>query len=298
MQRREPQEELVLRHTESSGLLPAEPRPGAMGSAASKRGKGPNSKTAGPPPSSIEFDEEHESALRALTVMVMGHTAVGKTAFVARVAKNQFSAEHDSDAQVSVSHMTQEVKGGEIVTVALWDVPGVQHYEPHTQTSDGASASIVVVDLTNPASFETAKHWHADMASNSSHHTLPTAADKRRKSVAKFQISSEFLSWMDQQPPQRLHEKPVYLVGNKADLLNEEDLQARKRELEEMATSGNFAAWYVVSARDHLMQTASAALKEIVHHLAGYKPRVAKRSWIDTPAQGATPGAAADSELV
>jgi len=170
--------------------LPAEPRPGAMGSAASKRGKGPNSKTAGPPPSSIEFDEEHESALRALTVMVMGHTAVGKTAFVARVAKNQFSAEHDSDAQVSVSHMTQEVKGGEIVTVALWDVPGVQHYEPHTQTSDGASASIVVVDLTNPASFETAKHWHADMASNSSHHTLPTAADKRRKSVAKFQISS------------------------------------------------------------------------------------------------------------
>ena len=56
----------------------------------------------------------------------------------------------------------------------LLDVPrSTQHYEPHTQTSDGASASIVVVDLTNPESFETAKNWHSDMAMNTTLQGLP-----------------------------------------------------------------------------------------------------------------------------
>jgi len=134
-------------------------------------------------------------------LILLGDSAVGKSSLVHRIKEGTFSAAA-SQPTIGCSFCPHAVTlpDGAKVNLAIWDTAGQEKYRAFTrQYFRGASAAVVLYDITFPASFEGAQRWLTEL-----HSELPP-------------------------PPQTV----LLLVGAKLDMLSERKVP--KDEAEQMA---------------------------------------------------------------
>jgi Ras-related protein Rab-5C len=104
-----------------------------------------------------------ESRLIDGKVVLLGATAVGKTAMVNCVLGNAFDPEHDPTvgSQYATKKFVTEVG---TVTLRIWDTAGQERYRTLAPMYyQGCQVAIVVFALTDPASFEAADAWVTEL---------------------------------------------------------------------------------------------------------------------------------------
>lgn len=83
--------------------------------------------------------------------------------------------------------------------MAIWEMPARQDYDTRAVSYDSISASVVVVDLTNPKSFVTARRWRADVlvANQKGAEAGTRAAAVQRPSMVVHgtTVDQNFLTW-------------------------------------------------------------------------------------------------------
>jgi Ras-related protein Rab-11A len=141
-----------------------------------------------------------ESATRfSFKIVVLGDWAVGKTSLIRRHAKGKFDFDTKPTIGVDVTTKSYKLQGGTAISLAIWDIAGQEFSSSvRHQYYSGASAAILVFDLTRPESFWHVKTWYVDLRDN-------------------------------------LQQKvPVVLIGNKKDLLDQKAVtDGEIRELSE-----------------------------------------------------------------
>ena len=107
-----------------------------------------------------------ESPAKKYKVVLMGASSVGKTSIIVRFSKDSFYADQESTIGAAfVSRDVSTPKG--VVQLQIWDTAGQERYKSLVpKYSQGSSAIIIVFDITDEESFESAKAWLADARSN------------------------------------------------------------------------------------------------------------------------------------
>jgi len=91
-------------------------------------------------------------------VTLLGGIAPGKTSIVRRLVHNSFS--NCVEPTIGASFVSHTINVGFPVKLAIWDTAGVERFKSLTPMYyQGASAVIVVYDITDEYSFTTAKSW-------------------------------------------------------------------------------------------------------------------------------------------
>jgi Ras-related protein Rab-11A len=100
-------------------------------------------------------------------VVVLGDPAVGKTSLVRRHAKGKFGFDSKPTLGVDITTKHYKLEGGLILSLSVWDVAGQEFSSSmRHQYYQGASAGMLVFDLTRPESFLHAKMWYVDLRDN------------------------------------------------------------------------------------------------------------------------------------
>ena len=97
-------------------------------------------------------------------VVLLGEATVGKTSLLRRYTENAFDEEYKQTLGTTFANRDIEVKDnqGNIrkVRLSIWDMGGQSTYrELRRQYMKGASASIIVYDVTRPESFMAMNNW-------------------------------------------------------------------------------------------------------------------------------------------
>ncbi|SBS81643.1 ras-related protein Rab-5C, putative (RAB5c) [Plasmodium malariae] len=98
-------------------------------------------------------------------LVLLGDTSVGKSCIVVRFAKNEFYEYQEST--IGAAFMTQLIDIGECtIKFEIWDTAGQERYRSLAPMYyRGASAAVIVYDITNKKSFEGAKGWIHELKS-------------------------------------------------------------------------------------------------------------------------------------
>ena len=92
-------------------------------------------------------------------VVLVGASSVGKTSIVMRFSKDSFSPGQESTIGAAFLSRDVPTPSG-VVCLHIWDTAGQELYRSLVpRYSQGASAIIIVFDVTDPESFESAKQW-------------------------------------------------------------------------------------------------------------------------------------------
>lgn len=121
-------------------------------------------------------------------VVILGHFGVGKTSLIRRFVDNQFSDQYKVTIGVHISKKVVSLSEEESISLILWDLEGTDSLD---QIRDayllGTHGVIFVFDVTRPSTFQQLK--------------------------TDLKIVSN-----------KLPDRPLLVVGNKKDLVSEEDL--------------------------------------------------------------------------
>lgn len=92
-------------------------------------------------------------------LVLLGDASVGKSCIVVRFAKDEFY--EYQEPTIGAAFMTQSVNlGDSIVKFEIWDTAGQERYRSLAPMYyRGASAAVVVYDITNRESFDGAQTW-------------------------------------------------------------------------------------------------------------------------------------------
>uniref|UniRef100_A0A0G4HK55 Uncharacterized protein n=1 Tax=Chromera velia CCMP2878 TaxID=1169474 RepID=A0A0G4HK55_9ALVE len=98
-------------------------------------------------------------------LVLLGDASVGKSCLVCRFAKEEFY--EFQEPTIGAAFMTQSVNLGDCITkFEIWDTAGQERYRSLAPMYyRGASAAVVVYDITNKESFEGAKSWVSELQS-------------------------------------------------------------------------------------------------------------------------------------
>ena len=125
---------------------------------------------------------------RSKKVVILGHFGVGKTSLIRRFVTNQFSDKYKVTIGVHISKKVVTLSAEESISMILWDLEGTDSLD---QIRDayllGTHGVIFVFDVSRPSTFQ--------------------QLNKDLKIVAS-----------------KLPDRPLMVVGNKKDLVSEEDL--------------------------------------------------------------------------
>ncbi|MHA1669839.1 MAG: Rab family GTPase [Promethearchaeota archaeon] len=100
-----------------------------------------------------------------LKVVILGDPSVGKTSTILRFTDNVFLRAYIPTMGLNITQKRFNVNNKSIELV-LWDVGGQTHFETiRKQFYEGASAYILLFDLTNAKSFVKIPKWHDDIVS-------------------------------------------------------------------------------------------------------------------------------------
>lgn len=99
-------------------------------------------------------------------VVLIGSGSVGKTSIVIRFSNKTFTEVNESTIGAAfISRDIQTPTGP--VSLHVWDTAGQERYRSLVpKYSQGASAIIIVYDISDPESFEEAKTWYFETKSN------------------------------------------------------------------------------------------------------------------------------------
>eukprot|EP00759_Apiculatamorpha_spiralis_P026947 PhF_6_TR29860/c0_g1_i1/m.43813/K07889/RAB5C; Ras-related protein Rab-5C len=92
-------------------------------------------------------------------LVLLGESTVGKSSLVLRFVRNEFP--EFQDCTIGAAFLTQVVNvGSYTVKFDIWDTAGQERYRSLAPMYyRGASAAIVVYDITSPESYKRAKSW-------------------------------------------------------------------------------------------------------------------------------------------
>uniref|UniRef100_A0A7S0SQD1 Uncharacterized protein n=1 Tax=Mantoniella antarctica TaxID=81844 RepID=A0A7S0SQD1_9CHLO len=146
-----------------------------MGCNASKalgKRQGPGLRGLGAPADGVG-DASAEEAARNVRVklVLLGDSGVGKSCIVLRFVRGQFDT--NSKVTVGAAFLSQTVALPEAplttVKFEIWDTAGQERYASLAPLYyRGASAAVVVYDITSPESFEKAKFWIKELQKHAS----------------------------------------------------------------------------------------------------------------------------------
>eukprot|EP01084_Bolivina_argentea_P023212 43281_1 len=167
----------------------------------------------------------------AIKILVVGDVATGKTSLIQRYVYKSFNNTYVTTLGVDFALKKVRVKNQNL-KVQLWDVAGQERFIglAHAYYKD-AAAAIVVFDITEGKTLESAKKWKADLDDN------------------------VFLENGDN--------IPIILFANKADLIEDEQnrLRAKSNNFENLSIyqgfdkfckDNYFDGWYMTSAKTGL----------------------------------------------
>ncbi|KAM0671962.1 Rab11-like GTPase [Ordospora colligata] len=138
-------------------------------------------------------------------IVLIGDSAVGKTNLLSRLTRNEFI--HDSKATIGVEFGTLTFKiGNDVIKAQIWDTAGQERYQAIVQAYyRGTSGAVIVYDTTNKDS-------------------LKKATDL----------------WLSQLRDFSPNDIPIMLVGNKADLEVEREVDTQIARDEAVANGLSF----------------------------------------------------------
>ncbi|GMI30906.1 hypothetical protein TeGR_g9481, partial [Tetraparma gracilis] len=98
-------------------------------------------------------------SVRHFKLVLLGDTAVGKSCLVVRFVRDEFF--EFQEPTIGAAFLTQSVQlDAAVVKFEIWDTAGQERYRSLAPMYyRGASAAIVVFDLTNKDSYTGAKSW-------------------------------------------------------------------------------------------------------------------------------------------
>ncbi len=121
-------------------------------------------------------------------IVLLGHFGVGKTSLIRRFVENHFSDAYKVTIGVHISKKTLTLPSGNEIKLIIWDLEGTDEVQLIRQSYLlGTHGAIFVFDVSRPSTFQ---HLKEDLAIVG----------------------------------QKMPRTPLLVVGNKADLVNREDL--------------------------------------------------------------------------
>lgn len=124
-------------------------------------------------------------------LVLLGDTSVGKSCIVVRFAKNEFYEYQEST--IGAAFMTQLIDIGECtIKFEIWDTAGQERYRSLAPMYyRGASAAVIVYDITNKKSFEGAKGWINELKSVHSNDIIIALAGNKNDLEEKRAVDRE-----------------------------------------------------------------------------------------------------------
>ena len=146
-------------------------------------------------------------------VVLIGDPEVGKTSLVHKFVMNQFKQNYIATIGVNIMIKDLEIDNQQ-VQLSIWDVGGQEKWaRVRYMYYKGASAALVVYDITNPASYS----------------AVPDLVKEFKDSIQKEKV-------------------PLILLGNKLDLENDQKVDSNKGE--EMKNKIKALNFYETSAKE------------------------------------------------
>jgi Ras-related protein Rab-32 len=168
-------------------------------------------------------------------VLVVGNVATGKTSVIKRYVRNTFSGDYQTTIGVDFALKRVQTEGTDI-NVQLWDIAGQERFAGLSRIFyTHAVAAIVVFDLFDSKSFESAVNWKQDI------------------DAKVFLPSGEPI--------------PVLLLGNKADLISDENKPCvTDEQMEAFVQEHKFFKGFKCSAKtgDNIKKACKALVTQIV----------------------------------
>jgi len=98
-------------------------------------------------------------------LVLLGESSVGKSSIVLRMVRHEWT--ENQHPTIGASFFKLTVPGDQPVHLDIWDTAGQERYRSlASMYYRGASAAIVVYDLTSAESFERAKFWIKELLAN------------------------------------------------------------------------------------------------------------------------------------
>ena len=124
-------------------------------------------------------------------LVLLGDSRVGKSSVVIRFVKNEF--DQYKFPTIGATFLTQSVSVGDyLVKFEIWDTAGQEKYRSLAPLYyRGASAALVVYDITNRESFENARKWIEEVQTQEGSHVVIGLAGNKVDLSANRKVSTE-----------------------------------------------------------------------------------------------------------
>eukprot|EP00618_Florenciella_parvula_P019807 CAMPEP_0119517304 /NCGR_PEP_ID=MMETSP1344-20130328/34234_1 /TAXON_ID=236787 /ORGANISM="Florenciella parvula, Strain CCMP2471" /LENGTH=204 /DNA_ID=CAMNT_0007554881 /DNA_START=18 /DNA_END=632 /DNA_ORIENTATION=- len=132
-------------------------------------------------------------------LVLLGDTAVGKSCLVVRFVRDEFF--EFQEPTIGAAFLTQTVsRPTATVKFEIWDTAGQERYHSLAPMYyRDAAAAVVVYDITNPDSFESAKKWIRELQSRGSPDVLIALAGNKSDLEEKRSVEhAEVETWAAQ----------------------------------------------------------------------------------------------------
>jgi small GTP-binding protein len=114
-------------------------------------------------PDTIQFENKGTFVLK---IIVVGDPCVGKTSTIMRYTNKGFSRSYLPTIGINITEKDMIFKDHNVQLI-FWDVAGQAKYlQVRKMFYNGATAAILVFDLTNRESFQSISKWYQDVADN------------------------------------------------------------------------------------------------------------------------------------
>mmetsp|Transcript_17299 Transcript_17299/g.15543 ORF Transcript_17299/g.15543 Transcript_17299/m.15543 type:complete len:204 (+) Transcript_17299:81-692(+) len=124
-------------------------------------------------------------------LVLLGDSRVGKSSVVIRFVKNEF--DQYKFPTIGATFLTQSVSVGDyLVKFEIWDTAGQEKYRSLAPLYyRGASAALVVYDITNRESFENARKWIEEVQTQEGQHVVIGLAGNKVDLAANRKVSTD-----------------------------------------------------------------------------------------------------------
>lgn len=113
----------------------------------------------------LNYDEETSKGEKAVKVICLGDSAVGKSKLVERYLVDGFTPQRLSTYALNLfRHRITDEESGEKVLVDFWDTAGQEKFQSmHPSYYHQAHACILVFDATRKNTYKNLSNWYAEM---------------------------------------------------------------------------------------------------------------------------------------
>ncbi|KAK9797374.1 hypothetical protein WJX73_006701 [Symbiochloris irregularis] len=135
---------------------------------------------------------EPQPTIPRVKLVLLGDSGVGKSCLVLRYVRRQFDPQ--SQVTVGAAFMSHSVHlpDGSTVKFEIWDTAGQERYASLAPLYyRGAAAAAIVYDITNPDSFQKAKHWVGELKKNAGDNIVIVLVGNKSDLVENRVISIE-----------------------------------------------------------------------------------------------------------